>query len=334
MNTKLIATSLILVILTACAPAPAGLTSPAETAAAETQTAAPTWTPTETATPSPTPTPTATPPGQGGSTMIAFTSNRTGLYQIYGIGLDNRELTQIGDSNTNDFFPEFSRDGDLFLIWATDVNANPPYTKLLFLNKDGSTDNFGNGIAPAGWAPDSGGLVFTTWGAEEGSGTDIGLVYFGEGILHRLTTDSADDLQPDWSPDGNTIVFTSLRDGRGQLYMMDVDGENQERFITGTSNGFLADWSPDGSQIAFVSGDDFSTQIYVINADGSGLVQLTDSQGYNEDPAWSPDGTMIAFWSSRTGNHEIFIMNADGTDPVNITNHPAADENPSWLPLR
>src|SRR3972149_2525314 len=266
MNTKLIATSLFLVILPACAPAPAGLTSPAETAAAETQTAAPTWTPTETATPSPTPTPTAPPPGQGGSTMIPFTSNRTGLYQIYGIGLDNGELTQIGDSNTNDLFPEFSRDGDFFLIWATDVNADPPYTKLLFLNKDGSTDNFGNGIAPAGWAPDSGGLVFTTWGAEEGSGTDIGLVYFGEGILHRLTTDSADDLQPDWSPDGNTIVFTSLRDGEAQLYMMDVDGENQERFITGTSNGFLADWSPDGSQIAFVSGDDFSTQIYVINA--------------------------------------------------------------------
>jgi Tol biopolymer transport system component len=48
----------------------------------------------------------------------------------------------------------------------------------------------------------------------------------------RLTTTSATELQPSWTPDGSHIVFMSDRDGQSEIYMMDADGSNQTRLTT------------------------------------------------------------------------------------------------------
>ena len=102
----------------------------------------------------------------------------------------------------------------------------------------------------------------------------------------RLTSDSADDFEPAWSPDGTKIAFASYRDlGPPQIYVMNADGSAQTRISTSTA---WADsqpaWSPDGTKIAFVTNRDGNSEIYVMNPNGSGLVNLTNSPGGKQHP--------------------------------------------------
>ena len=50
---------------------------------------------------------------------------------------------------------------------------------------------------------------------------------------------------------GNRIAFESVRDGNGEIYVMDADGSNQTRLTNNPADDWLPAWSPDGSRIAF-----------------------------------------------------------------------------------
>ena len=46
--------------------------------------------------------------------------------------------------------------------------------------------------------------------------------------IKRLTSDAGSNEDPTWSPDGRFIAFTTTRNGRRQLYMMDMDGRTAD----------------------------------------------------------------------------------------------------------
>ena len=79
----------------------------------------------------------------------------------------------------------------------------------------------------------------------------------------RLITHGNRDFYPDLSPDGTKIAFSSDRDYNGEIYIMEIDGSNQQN-ITNTSNFDESDpsWSPDGTKIALTSiGEEMKIQI-------------------------------------------------------------------------
>jgi TolB protein len=268
----------------------------------------------------------------GGGPRLAFTSDRGGEgYEIFSMTSDGTDVVQLTDSQSNNVFPEYSQDGRFILFWAFDLSTSPMVAEYRIMASDGSGQaDFGPGTAWATWSPDGEWIALTA--APDSAGSDILRVPTAGGEATQLTTDRADDREPDWSPDGATIAFTSYRDETPHIYLMDPDGANQRRLTSMELPQFEPDWSPDGSRIAFVSGDNQSTNIYLINTDGTGLQQLTDSPGFNEGPVWSPDGTLIAFWSDRSGNREIYTIRADGTGLLQLTDDPAQDENPAWAP--
>lgn len=113
------------------------------------------------------------------------------------------------------------------------------------------------------------------------------------------------DVTPDWSPDGNEIVFMGYPWGVGyiDIYKMNADGSNVEALTNNYKNA-NPKWSPDGTTIAFTrnnSGD--WPELWLMDADGTNERKVPIPY-YVNALAWMPDGR-ISFW----GNPNTFAVN-------------------------
>jgi len=149
----------------------------------------------------------------------------------------------------------------------------------------------------------------------------------------RVTDDTASDVDPDISPDGQQIVFTSNQTETGNNNIFIQDGSGTVRNLTNDpATDEWARWSPDGQQIVFDSNRDSGVfEIYVMNADGSSPTELTSPPILGRYPSWSHDGRQIVF---RRGI-DIYTINADGRGtPVQLTNEtpPSFAQMPVWSP--
>ena len=66
--------------------------------------------------------------------------------------------------------------------------------------------------------------------------------------LTRLTSDSADDFSPAWSPDGSRIAFASDRDGNPDVYVINTDGSGITRLTNNLASDLHPSWSPTQEQ--------------------------------------------------------------------------------------
>jgi TolB protein len=145
------------------------------------------------------------------------------------------------------------------------------------------------------------------------------------------------DADPDWSPDGSTIVYChthiALIDGdlkpfpeSSGFWLVSSDGTNA-RILRSQEGGTYLDWSPDGQW--FVYGD-VDRQIWKLKVTGDTLAMiLSNSTGLNDSPVWSPDGRRIAFGRFQSdGMTGTYTMAANGTDLRFI----GYGGSPSWSP--
>lgn len=99
------------------------------------------------------------------------------------------------------------------------------------------------------------------------------------------------------APTRAKIVFTSIRDGNTEIYIMNADGSEQIRLTNHLGDDFYPTWSPTGEQIAFVSERDHEGlyDIYLMDPDGQNVRRAFDDLEYRTAPTWSPDGKKIAY---------------------------------------
>jgi len=150
--------------------------------------------------------------------------------------------------------------------------------------------------------------------------------------LLQLTRNRSINLNPDISPDGHEIIFTSYKQGNPDLYKRLISSTAEVPLSRRKGLNITGSWSPDGSRIALALSKDGDSEIYTISKDGTHPQRLTVNPAIEVSPTWSPDGKQIAFVSDRLGKPQIFIMNADGGNVHRLTTSGSYNVNPRWSP--
>lgn len=171
------------------------------------------------------------------------------------------------------------------------------------------------------------------------------------GALERLTDARGYDAEAGYSPDGRSIVFSSMRDAYNrpltadekkqleidpayfaEIYVMGADGSNARRLTT--EPGY------DGGPFFTRSGDivwrhfeenGLVADVWTMKADGTGKKRITDFRSMSWAPYEHPSGEYFFFSSNKLGfeNFEIFIVDRDGAkEPVRVTYTPGFDGLP------
>jgi TolB protein len=300
----------------------------------------------------------ATFPGSNGRIAFEAFIEETESLEIFTANPKGGDVQQL-TSNPNVFseFPDWSPDGQKIAFQADRQNANEP-VQIHVMNADGSdvtelTRGPGFHGFPA-WSPDAASLAIAAdWGdhpALQGiwiiPASDPGGVTQQE--ARRVTTLPADfrgeDVEPQFSPDGSSIVFTRFKSARkSAIHRVGIDGTGLERLTKWRLNASDPDWSPNGKKITFDSGDfggetDGGGNIHVMRADGSKRKKLTDHRRLRKgdpfklanNPVWSPSGTQIMFTRFLPEGTKLVAMKPNGSGKHVVLDRPRFTNKVDW----
>jgi TolB protein len=177
--------------------------------------------------------------------------------------------------------------------------------------------------------------------------------------MQRLTTTPGYDAEATVSPDGKTIVWTSVRDGDLDLYAMNLDGTKIRRLTTDIGYDGGAFFSHDSKQIVYRAShptdpaeiarykdllaqrlvEPGQLEIFVMNADGSGQRQVTSNGASNFAPYFHPDGRRLIFSSNvetrgdggRPSFH-LYLIGDDGNGLERLTFEAQFNSFPMFSP--
>jgi TolB protein len=282
-------------------------------------------------------------------------------FEIYLLNLDGSGEQRLTHNNVGDGFGSLSPDGKK-IVFVSDrdrLEGEAANTSRLFvMNADGSDQTFLiRGGSPT-WSPDGKHIAYQASASGAGQpinglpdaateDSDVFVLNVDDLLEHgtpprNLTNDPAHvDEDPDWSPDGSSIVYTShdvdqrpvppepLDYNTAEVYVRAADGtEPATQLTTNAEEERASSWSHQGDRISYschAGSPRFG--ICVMDADGTNQRRLTRNDWPAISGAWSPDDDRIFFNRAipppvpppfRPGNQLWWVTTAEGTPTEQI----------------
>jgi TolB protein len=150
--------------------------------------------------------------------------------------------------------------------------------------------------------------------------------------LHRITFSGSIDTEPNFSPDGQYLLFTSDRGGTPQIYRMPANGGAAQRLTFESGNNFSPRYSPDGKSFVFshlehgrfyIAIQDFST----------GQMQFLTEGGWEKKPSFAPNGKLILFATEAQGHGILATSSSDGRVKQRMFPQGGDIREPTWGPF-
>ncbi|MCJ7513025.1 MAG: serine/threonine-protein kinase [Anaerolineales bacterium] len=208
-------------------------------------------------------------PVGGGVGQIAFASARTGLPQLYLMNADGTDVKQLTDMKEGACQPSWSPDGER-LMYITPCRVNQ----------------------------------------ESYAGSGIVILSLADLATQALPSIAGGgDFDPAWSPDGQRVAFTSLREqDRPNVFVMQLDGSGLASLSAPLAYESQAAWSPTGSQLAISSNRVGNPRVFLIPDVGGEAERYSwgPSDG-DRFPDWSKDGQNVVFERSLDGFPRLFV---------------------------
>lgn len=225
--------------------------------------------------------PSISPDGQ----WIAFTSNRSGNWDIYVMPITGGKALQLTTDAAADLHPSFSPDGQS-LVFCRFGQASRRW-ELWVLDMRTPTLAFfiGEGLFPE-WCPiagtgqggtdrivyqrarERGSRAFGVWTIDYGHGEATNPMLIAAAPNHAY-------INPTWSPDAKWIAFASVPSD--------------------------ADWAERGAPRPS------NADLVLASVEGGNRVPLTSGRGVDLMPTFAPDGSLL-FISDRTGHDNVWMM--------------------------
>jgi Tol biopolymer transport system component len=145
------------------------------------------------------------------------------------------------------------------------------------------------------------------------------------GLATKLIASTRFDADPQYSPDGTRIAFSSDRSGKAEIWECDSEGHNPVQ-LTSLGNSpadesGMPRWSPDGLHIAFGNPTAGPGNVYVMDVESRQRCTLSTGRPNWTRPSWSHDGRWIYFGSNRDGEYQIWKVSAEGVTARQLTRH-------------
>ncbi|HEY3221584.1 MAG TPA: BamA/TamA family outer membrane protein [Gemmatimonadales bacterium] len=231
---------------------------------------------------------------------------------------DGKDIAFFGDQG-GFFIDLWLADGETGRVKRRLVKStqNNNYESLRFINSAGAFSPDGRSFAIAAKRKDRDDLVIL----DVKRGREERRIHVG---LNALQT-------PQWSPDGQQLVFTGFSNGFTDLFVINRDGTGLRRLTDDKYADLHPAWSPDGKTIAFVTDrygeTDFdllrfgNLRIALLHLETGAIEPLGNMQiGKNINPVWAPDGRSLAFVSDRTGINNVFLYDMADGEIYQLTN--------------
>ncbi len=193
-------------------------------------------------------------------------------------------------------------------------------------------------IGSPSWSPGGDKVVFSALATSGLS--DLYVLDFTTQERYPITQDHYEETDPDWSPDGRYIVFSSDRtalgrSGHSNLFLHDLETGATTHLTYGPWQDFDPRWSPDGELIVFTSSRNGIYDLFVVDREGRGG-RLSGFTGAVFDADWLPDGDALVFSAYERGTFNIYYKaltiadNNPGFELVETFELPDGPPEPGW----
>ncbi|MGK2962193.1 MAG: protein kinase domain-containing protein, partial [Gemmatimonadaceae bacterium] len=170
-------------------------------------------------------------------------------------------------------------------------------------------------------------------------GRDVWILSMAQGTLSRATFDH-DGHDATWSPDGQSITYTTFRNNStfGLYRVRPGSGAKPESLTVNPQLGYTGVWLPDGSGLVS-NGNDMlpgsggsgsGRDVVIVRDGGRGPVEPLIANSFETQyPVVSPDGRWLAFVSDQSGRNEVYVRTLSG-DGVEVQVSQDGGSEPVW----
>ncbi len=282
---------------------------------------------------------------------IFYLSEESGNFNVHKLSLDNpqnkQQITNLKKfpvrflSISNSGTLCFSHDGEIYTLAnggepkkvAVTVKAENKKNNDLYLSINGNAREFD--VAPNGKE-----VVYVVRG-------EVFVSSVEGGVTKRITNTPEQERFVSFSPDGESILYSSERGGKWQIYQTKKTRKEEPYFYASTvlkeeplftneKNCYQPLFSPDGKEVAYIE-NRASLAIYNIASKQTRTLLTPDELYYMSDGdqyfTWSPDSKwLLVEYSPTMANGEVVMIAADGKSKmVNLTQSGYSDYRPKWV---